>query len=234
VRSVVTYGAEIWGLRHLEEIDNLQNFFVKKLLKLPKNTSNLLLCCYKDMWEEQTDLQNFNWSSLLYFRIKDFLPKGLWNCKSPDEIRAAIPKIVSKYQQSLVVQDVAKMMASTHFPLYKRIKTHDYAEEYTKTPTPLRIAGILARIRMGSIFIHFNEITLRRDKCIFCSQFSSTWSHLFLECHLLSNYRPASLSNINPSHHPFIETFWESLIKNTNKDFATLIYRFLEEISKRM
>ncbi|CAG7821171.1 unnamed protein product [Allacma fusca] len=43
VRSVVTYGAEIWGLGHLDDIDNLQHYFVKKLLRLPNNTPGFFL-----------------------------------------------------------------------------------------------------------------------------------------------------------------------------------------------
>ncbi|CAG7822816.1 unnamed protein product, partial [Allacma fusca] len=43
VKSVVTYGAGIWGLQHLGEIDKLQHYFVKKLLRLPKNTPAFFL-----------------------------------------------------------------------------------------------------------------------------------------------------------------------------------------------
>ncbi|CAG7733390.1 unnamed protein product [Allacma fusca] len=43
VKTVIGYGAEVWGLRHLHNIDNFQWFFVKKLLKLPQSTPNFFI-----------------------------------------------------------------------------------------------------------------------------------------------------------------------------------------------
>lgn len=42
-RSIQSYGAQIWGHSHFEEIDGLQRFFIKRILKLPKFTPNYAL-----------------------------------------------------------------------------------------------------------------------------------------------------------------------------------------------
>jgi len=42
-RSVQTYAAQVWGFCHFEEIDQLQRFFMKRILKLPDFTPNYAL-----------------------------------------------------------------------------------------------------------------------------------------------------------------------------------------------
>ena len=42
-RSVQTYAAQVWGFCHFEEIDQLQRFFIKRILKLPDCTPNYAL-----------------------------------------------------------------------------------------------------------------------------------------------------------------------------------------------
>lgn len=42
-RSIQTYAAQIWGFDHFEEIDKLQRFFIKRILRLPESTPNYAL-----------------------------------------------------------------------------------------------------------------------------------------------------------------------------------------------
>lgn len=42
-RSIQSYGAQIWGHSHFEEVDGLQKYFLKRVLKLPKFTPNYAL-----------------------------------------------------------------------------------------------------------------------------------------------------------------------------------------------
>lgn len=42
-RAIQTYGAQIWGYSHFEEVDKLQRYFVKKLLNLPAFTPTYAL-----------------------------------------------------------------------------------------------------------------------------------------------------------------------------------------------
>lgn len=42
-RSVQSYGAEIWGHSYFEQVDKLQRYFLKRVLKLPKFTPNYAL-----------------------------------------------------------------------------------------------------------------------------------------------------------------------------------------------
>lgn len=39
-RAVQSYGAQIWGYTHFEEVDKLQRYFLKRILKLPNFTPN--------------------------------------------------------------------------------------------------------------------------------------------------------------------------------------------------
>lgn len=43
VRSIQTYAAQVWGFSHFEEVDNLQRYFLKKILKIPNFTPNYAL-----------------------------------------------------------------------------------------------------------------------------------------------------------------------------------------------
>lgn len=42
-RSIHTYGAQVWGSGHFEEVDKLQRFFLKRILKLPDFAPNYAL-----------------------------------------------------------------------------------------------------------------------------------------------------------------------------------------------
>ncbi|XP_075157969.1 uncharacterized protein LOC142231236 [Haematobia irritans] len=42
-RSIQAYSAQVWGYTHFEEVDKLQRFFIKRVLKLPENTPNYVI-----------------------------------------------------------------------------------------------------------------------------------------------------------------------------------------------
>lgn len=42
-RSIQSYGAQVWGHTHLEEVNKLQRFFIKRILKLPNSAPNYTL-----------------------------------------------------------------------------------------------------------------------------------------------------------------------------------------------
>lgn len=42
-RSIQSYGAQVWGHTHFEEVDKLQRYFLKRILKLPNLTPNYAL-----------------------------------------------------------------------------------------------------------------------------------------------------------------------------------------------
>ena len=42
-RSVMFYGAQIWGSKRYEDVEKLLRFFVKKVLSLPQNTPNYMI-----------------------------------------------------------------------------------------------------------------------------------------------------------------------------------------------
>lgn len=42
-RSILCYGAQVWGYREFEVVEKLQRYFIKKLLGLPENTPNYML-----------------------------------------------------------------------------------------------------------------------------------------------------------------------------------------------
>ena len=44
IKPILTYGAEIWGFEESSYIENVQNIFCKKYLKLPTCTTNALAC----------------------------------------------------------------------------------------------------------------------------------------------------------------------------------------------
>ena len=37
-RAIQTYGTQIWGFEHFDEVDSLQRYFIKRILKLPDHT----------------------------------------------------------------------------------------------------------------------------------------------------------------------------------------------------
>lgn len=42
-RSIMFYGAQVWGFKQYEQVEKLFRFFIKKLLFLPKNTPNYMI-----------------------------------------------------------------------------------------------------------------------------------------------------------------------------------------------
>lgn len=42
-RAIQSYGAQVWGHTHFEEVDKLQRYFIKRILKLPNSTPNYAL-----------------------------------------------------------------------------------------------------------------------------------------------------------------------------------------------
>jgi len=50
-RSIQAYGAQVWGYCGFEEVDLLQRFFLKRILKLPANTPNYVLALEGELQE---------------------------------------------------------------------------------------------------------------------------------------------------------------------------------------
>lgn len=48
-RAIQSYGAQVWGFTHFEEVDKLQRFFLKKVLKLPSFTPTYVLLLETDI-----------------------------------------------------------------------------------------------------------------------------------------------------------------------------------------
>lgn len=42
-RSIQSYGAQVWGNGHFDEVDKLQRYFTKRILRLPDNTPNYVV-----------------------------------------------------------------------------------------------------------------------------------------------------------------------------------------------
>lgn len=43
MRSIMTYGAQVWGYQQHDEVEKLQRFFLKKIFRLPQSTPNYML-----------------------------------------------------------------------------------------------------------------------------------------------------------------------------------------------
>lgn len=43
LRSIMCYGAQVWGYQEYEEVEKLQRFFIKKVFQLPQNTPNYMI-----------------------------------------------------------------------------------------------------------------------------------------------------------------------------------------------
>lgn len=52
-RSIQTYAAQVWGFAHFEEVNFLQRFFIKKLLRLPMHTPTYILMLETDVEDSQ-------------------------------------------------------------------------------------------------------------------------------------------------------------------------------------
>ena len=42
-RSTLCYGAQAWGYKKYDQVDQIQRYFAKKILSLPKNTPNYVI-----------------------------------------------------------------------------------------------------------------------------------------------------------------------------------------------
>lgn len=59
-RSVMCYAAQVWGCKHFDDVEKLQRFFIKKMLKLPSHTPNYML------FLETNIVQAYNYSLKLH------------------------------------------------------------------------------------------------------------------------------------------------------------------------
>lgn len=57
VRSIMCYGAQVWGFKEYDVVENLLKFFVKRILSLPQNTPDYMI--YLETGQEKLFLFNF-------------------------------------------------------------------------------------------------------------------------------------------------------------------------------
>lgn len=79
-RSIQTYAAEIWGFSHFEEINALQRYFLKRILRVPSFTPNYVLMLETEVEDSQiyTLGKHLNYlGRILYYYTQNRLPNQL-------------------------------------------------------------------------------------------------------------------------------------------------------------
>lgn len=64
-RAIQTYGAQVWGFKHFEDVDKLQRYFLKRILKLPSFTPNY--CIALETGLEESHYFSQTYTSDIYY-----------------------------------------------------------------------------------------------------------------------------------------------------------------------
>lgn len=84
-RSIMCYGAQVWGYREYEAVEKLLRFFIKRILCLPRNTPNYML------YLETNQVKLFSFTLKLHFkyilRVLKMTPNRLPNILAREVIK---------------------------------------------------------------------------------------------------------------------------------------------------
>lgn len=103
VASVVMYGAQIWSLRYLDQIEKIQLSYFKKILLLPRNTPNyaIRLETGRLTLAVRVFTQILNWIGKLYEMSDERIPKICFNRLKELAVTSTLP---DKYNWCLQVK----------------------------------------------------------------------------------------------------------------------------------
>jgi len=183
-RSILFYGAQIWGFMEFEEVESLLRFFMKKILVLPKNTPNYMLHLETgiDSLYVSTLNLHFNYLQFVSSMHSNRLPhilsakilekKIFWASKWKamfDGLNIAFPcRLVNsdlKIDHAKIVKDLTTMerqkylekaRSSAHHDLYSEL---NYSiEAITLSLYPSHHIGLFIKARGGMLNLNANPL----------------------------------------------------------------------------
>lgn len=198
-RSIHGYAAQVWGFGHFDEVDKVQRFFLKRILKLPGNTPNYVIdletnvedghiytlqlhlhYIYRAMFEYNSDrLPNFLTKIIVQKKI--FWSKAVNNLLTlhgeqtldANTSRPLWYQISSRFIQTLYRENKFKKVqnaVSSSSRIYKQL-------DYTKGPT--YINGVynqkeitwIMKARSDMIYLNGNNYTSNEEQtlCTLCN-----------------------------------------------------------------
>lgn len=198
-RSIQSYAAQTWGFSNFETVDNLQRYFMKKVLKLPSNTPNYFLMLETSAEESHIytlalHLKYIGKALYYYgenrlphqlskillrrelFWVKDLKEKAanlniIWPGSTPTEEQWNIfsAELLSSMKIYNIQYNLQEKLKS-NTRLYKYLD-HLKAEHYLKDDMKLEDISLIMKARSGMIFLNGNRFGVGDDQklCSLCN-----------------------------------------------------------------
>lgn len=197
MRSVMCYGAQVWGGKYFNEVEKLLRFFLKKLFRLPQTTPNYLLQIesgipplfvftlklnLKYITKVLTETDDTRLTKILAkkaVRSKTLFFKDWENIATKynlsfnldaDNIpqwRILMQKFIWDVEQELRKESIAEAESSTTRELYKQLNHHQI--NYLNLTPNLSTAQISLVIRVRGELLKLNWMPHRNDLPLHCS-----------------------------------------------------------------
>jgi len=155
--------------------------------------------------------------------VGEFISPELWKSTDPDEIISARSEIVSKYISRHRNRMIDAARHSVHSPFYKSRLDENcmLPQNYVNCALPVKIAGLIARLRSNSLKIYVNDKSVSRSFiCPFCDvPAENNWDHIMSVCPATAKAR---------TKHCI--TKWFDNIRSNERDFCLRIWNFFAEI----
>jgi hypothetical protein len=222
-RSVMCYGAQIWGYERHEEVEKLQRFFLKRMFGLPQNTPTYIL--YIETKQEPTFLftlkLHINYINKILNLPGDRLPyligreivrrEVLWykdwrNRAEGLGIQLCSPLLNCKewFEKSrALISDLSiqthqmylsKALQATHHKLFKNL---DHNINYIESNMEFKIIKLIMRARCGMLYL--NKTPWREGKlgkCSLCNlNEDEDTIHFLAVCPILGEFRALHLGS---------------------------------------
>ncbi|XP_058977311.1 uncharacterized protein LOC131802012 [Musca domestica] len=218
-RSVQTYAAQVWGYSYFDEVDKLQRYFLKKILKVPSFTPNyaLMLETNVENCHLYTLKLNLKYIHQVLYRYQEHrLPtiltnillekEGFWvaniksmahrlnvqwpNTANEDEWTLFSKCIIGK-EKTYLLQENLRLKQQSQDRIYKHLDYRMGEMYFTDSFTSDQISWIF-KARCGLINLNatrFNTENAER-KCTLCNLIrDETLQHFIGECPILAEFR---------------------------------------------
>lgn len=232
-RAIQTYGAQVWGFSYFEQVDSLQLYFLKRILKLPKFTPTYVLLLETGaennflytlnlhlsyIFKALFDLSNSRLPNILSKMLLEknlFCFRELSNLQNEYEItwdlnnldrslwKNKIQELISKIKISKHNENLIK--ASNTSRIYKHLNIPNETTYITNTSDPHQIMWIF-KARCDLIELNATRFSEHRSKlCSMCNlREQENITHFLGKCPILKEIRQQYFGKIELSFDEII------------------------------
>ena len=248
-RAIQSYGAQIWGLDHFEDVDQLQRYFIKRILKLPDNVPNYAIRLETNLEEGHfytlglclnyihRNLYELSEERLPHILAREVLKSNVFWAKQLNnlglqfqlnfEIMEQKEWVIKGKQlvQSLRAQslDRAKKNAEASNSRFYKFLNHDIGIQYMQQHNTLERISLIFKARSDSLALLANRYNMVQRRCTLCNlREDESLVHFMARCPVMREFRIKYLGSSTLNETELVKVLNGELVDGWNKLFNYL------------